>query len=142
MVDRRSKVFYFLSFALDRLLLRGMLSLEWKCRLDRNQILKNLAHMADRQRIMSFVFNESRFAIRKTVCDFFRQPNGESAIFYSMPKSHRHAYVFDRKPPWLRINPCVGQYAFHRTAPGAPLAFENRFKSCVVVQAGRVARAQ
>src|SRR6266511_1863799 len=36
--------------------------------------------MADRQRIMSFVLNESRFTVRETVRDFFRQPNSESAI--------------------------------------------------------------
>src|SRR4029077_15552785 len=107
-----------------------------------NQILKNLAHMADWERIMSFVLNKSRFAIRETVCDCFRQPNGESAIFYSMPESHRHAHVFERKSPRLRVNPRVDQYTFHRAAPGAPLTLENRFKSCVVAQTGRVARAQ
>ena len=107
-----------------------------------NQILKNLAHMADRQRIMSFVLNESRFAIRETVRDFFRQPNGESAIFYSMPESHRHAYILDRESPRLHVNPCVDQYAFHRAALRAPLALENRFKSRVVAQTGLVARAQ
>src|SRR4029077_8186916 len=126
----------------DQLLLLGMLSRDGNFGLNGNQILKNLAHMADRQRIMSFVLNESRFAIRETVCDCFRQPNGESAIFHSMPESHRHAYIFDRESPRLRVNPCVDQYAFHRAAPGTPLAFENRFKSCVVAQAGRVARAQ
>ena len=91
---------------------------------------------------MPFVLNESYFAIRETVRDSFRQPNVESAIFYSMPEPHRHAYIFDRESPRLRINPCVGQYAVHRAAPGAALAFENRFKSFVVAQAGRVARTQ
>src|SRR6476660_3505245 len=108
-----------------------MLSRDGNFEFTGNQILKNLAHVADRQRVMSFVLNESRFAIRETVGDFFRQPNVESAIFYSMPEPHRHAYIFDRESPRLRINPCVGQYAVHRAAPGAALAFENRFKSCV-----------
>ena len=61
-----------------------MLSRDENFELNGNQILENLAHMADRQRIMSFVLNESRFAIRETVRDSSRQPNGESAIFYSM----------------------------------------------------------
>ena len=81
--------------------------------LNGNQILKNLAHMANWQRVMSFVLNEARFAIRKTARDFFRQPNGESAIFYSMPESNRHAYILDRKSPRLRVNPRVDQYAVH-----------------------------
>src|SRR6476620_4384970 len=98
--------------------------------------------MADRQRIMSFVLNESRFAIRETVRDCLREPNGESAIFYSMPESHRHAYILDRESPRLRVNPCVEQYASYRAAPRAPLALENRFKRCVVAQPGRVARPQ
>src|SRR5881392_2938339 len=79
-----------------------MLSRECKFRLNGNQVLENFAHMANGQRIMSFVLNESRFAIRETVRDFFRQPNGESAIFYSMPQSHGHAYIFDRESPRLR----------------------------------------
>src|SRR5205814_10387012 len=111
-----------------------MLSRECKFRLNGNQVLENFAHMANGQRIMSFVLNESRFAIRETVRDFFRQPNGESAIFHSMPESHRHAYILHRESPRLRVNPCVDQYAFHRAAPRASLALENRFKSCVVAQ--------
>src|SRR6516164_2757513 len=91
---------------------------------------------------MSFVLNESSFAIWKTVRDFFREPNSESAIFYSMPKSHRHAYVFDRESPRLRVDLGIDHYPFHRAAPGASLALENRFKSCVVAQARRIARAQ
>src|SRR5215211_7341655 len=98
--------------------------------------------MTDRQRIMSFILNESRFAIRETVRDCFRQPDGESTVFHAMPESHRHAYILDRESPGLRVNPCVDQHAFDRAAPGAPLALKNRFESCVVAQTGRVTRAQ
>src|SRR5215510_8154359 len=119
-MHRRSNVLCLLAFATDQLLVPKVLSRAWKFRLNGNQVLKNFAHMANRQRVMSFLLNKSRFAIRETVCDFFCQPNGESAIFYSMPESHRHVYLFDRESPRLRVNPCVDQYAFHRAAPGAP----------------------
>src|SRR5438477_227289 len=82
------------------------------------------------------------FSWRNALDNFARQPNGESAIFYSMPQSHRHAYIFDRESPRLRVDLCIDHYSFRRAAPGTPLALENRFKSCVVAQAGRVARAQ
>src|SRR5215831_2205619 len=98
--------------------------------------------MANRQRIMSFVLNEPRFAIRETVRNFLRESNSESAIFYSMPESHGHAYIFDRESPWLGVDLRIDHYPFRRAAPGASLALENRFKSCVVAQAGGVARAQ
>src|SRR5262245_20042815 len=142
MVDRRSNVFCLLSLAPNRLFVSGMPSRESNFRSNGNQVLKNFAHMANWQRVMSFVLNESRLAVRKTVRDFFRQPNGESAIFYSMPKSHRHANVFDRESPRLRVNLCIDHYPFRRAAPRASLAFENRFKSRVVAQAGRVAWPQ
>src|SRR5207247_10855074 len=93
--------------------------------------------MADRQRVMSFILNESGFAIRETIRDFFRQPNVESAIFYSMPESHGHAYIFDRESPRLRVNPRIDQHPLRRAAPGAPLAFANPCKSCGVAQACR-----
>ena len=48
-----------------QLLVLGMLSRECKFRLNGNQVLENFAHMANGQRIMSFVLNESRFAIRE-----------------------------------------------------------------------------
>src|SRR5439155_4341143 len=40
--------------------------------LQRNQVLKNLAHMANGQRIIAGV-NETRFAIGQSLCDSFRQ---------------------------------------------------------------------
>src|SRR5262245_17903988 len=98
--------------------------------------------MANRQRVMSFILNESGLAIWKTVGDFFRQLNRESAILYSMPESHGHMNIFDRESPRLRVNLCIDHYPFRRAAPGASLALENCFKSCVVAQACRVARAQ
>src|SRR5262245_18532911 len=107
-----------------------------------NQVLKNFAHMANRQRIVSFVFNKSGFASWKTVRDLLRQPNGESAIFYSMPEPHGHLYIFYRESPRLRVNLCVDHYPFCRTAPGASLTLENCFECFVVAQTGRVARAQ
>src|SRR5437660_10998192 len=105
-MHRRSNVFYLLSLAPDQLFLLAMLSRDGNFGLNGNQVLKNLAHMADRQRIMSFVLNESRFAIRETVRDCFRQPNGESAIFYSMPESHRHGYILARQSSWRRTTRC------------------------------------
>src|SRR4029453_2979783 len=98
--------------------------------------------MTNWQRVMSFVWNESSFAIRKTVRDFFSEPKGEGAIFSSMPESHGHAYIFDSKSPRLRVYLCIEHYPFHRAAPGASLALENRFESCVVTQARSIARAQ
>src|SRR5262249_11222649 len=108
-----------------------MLSHAWKFRLKGNQVLKNFAHMANRQRVMSFILNESRFAVRETVRHFFRQPNGKSAIFYSMPQSHGHTHIFDRESPRLRVDLCIDHYPLRRATPGAPLALENRFESCV-----------
>ena len=90
-----------------------MLSRDGNFGLNGHQILKNLVHVANRQRVMSLVLNESRFAIRETIRDFFREPNGESTIFYSMPKSDRHTHIFESESPRLRINLSIGQYAFH-----------------------------
>src|ERR1041384_946600 len=87
---------------------------------------------------MSFVRNESCFAMRKPIRNLFRQPNGESTIFYSMPKSHWCLNIFDRESPGLRINLCVDHHPFCRVAPGASLPLKNRLESCVVAQAGCV----
>ena len=89
-----------------------MLSLGWKFQLNGNQVLKNFMHMANRKRIMSFALNKSGFAIWKTVGDLLGQPNSESAIFYSMPESHGHVYIFDRESPRLRVNLCIDHYPF------------------------------
>ena len=81
-------------------------------RSNRNQILKNFADMPDRQRIMSFVWDESRFAILETVRHFFRQPNGEGTIFHSVPEPHGHLHIFDRESPRLRVDLCIDHYSF------------------------------
>src|SRR5215831_4165908 len=91
---------------------------------------------------MSFVLNKTRLAIRQTVCEFFRKTNGESAVFLSVPKSHRHAHIFDRESPRLCVNLRISHHTFGRAAPSAPLAFENRFKRCVFAQASGVAGPQ
>src|SRR5262249_31283789 len=130
MADRHSNALSLLSLTRDQLLLLGMLPCECKFRLNGNQILKNLMHTTDRQRIMTFVLNEARFAIWQTACDFFRKANRESAIFLSVPESHRHAHIFDREPPRLRVNLRIWHYAFGRGARGAPLTFCARVNRC------------
>src|SRR5262245_49740328 len=98
--------------------------------------------MANRQRIMSFVFDEPRLTIRETACDVLRESNGKSAVFCSWPESHRNANIFGRKSPRLCVDLCVDHYSFRRSAPGTSLALENCLKRCVIPQAGRVTRAQ
>ena len=47
----------------------------WQERLQsgRNQVLQNVAHVTDGQRIMTGVINEPRFAVGQSLCDFFRK---------------------------------------------------------------------
>lgn len=68
--------------------------------------------MANWQRVMPLVRHESCLAIWKTACHFLRQSHGESAIFHSMSKAHRHLDIFNRESPRLRINLRIDHHSF------------------------------
>jgi hypothetical protein len=91
---------------------------------------------------MPCVINEARFAVGQSLCDFFRQANGEGPVLRSMPKPHRNTYVFYRKSPRLSIDLRIRHYPFSRPTPGPPLTFKNGFERCRVTQAFCIARSQ
>ena len=61
---------------------------------------------------MSFIWDESRFAILEALGHFFRQPDSECTIFYSVPESHGHIHIFESESPRLRVDLGIDHYSF------------------------------
>jgi hypothetical protein len=76
-----------------------------------DEIGENFMRVTDRQRVVTSAFDKMKFAIREARGDLLREPKGEGAIFFSVPKPNRHPHFFQRESPWLRIDVGIDHHA-------------------------------
>ena len=98
--------------------------------------------VADRQRVVTSAVDEMEFAIRETRCDLLREPEGEGAIFFPVPKPNRHTHFFQRKISRLHIDLGIGHHARGGRAPRLARTFETSLKGFRVTQNIRIAGLQ